>query len=317
MKRRLVLLLTLVFALALPQAPAFAEENTYTIGICQVGGHQALEEATRGFTDAVETLLGDGVSLNVQSASGDSATCISIINAFLAEDVDLIVANATQALQAASAATDQVPILGVSITDFPAALDLAELDGATYPNVTGISDLAPLDAQAQLIADLFPAAGEVGLLYCSSEVNSQYQIRGIRAELEKLGYHCTDYAFTDTSDVFLVAEAASQGSDVVFVPTDNTIASCTELIRNVVEVERKPVVGGDEAICNACGVATISVDYYDLGYTAGEMACSLLTGQADIATTPVVFSPVFTTVYNAEMCSELGIPVPEAQPANP
>ena len=310
MKKRLAVLLAALMAL-LALCGAGAEEAVYRIGICQLEQHAALQEATKGFTDAVTEKLGGQAVLNVQKAAGDSATCIAIINAFLAEDVDLILANSTQALQAASAATADTPVLGVSVTDYPAALDMDSWDGKTYINVSGTSDLAPLDGQAELIKTLFPDAAKVGLLYCSSEVNSQYQVRTIRGHLEEMGYTCTEFAFTDTNDVFMVTQNACQYSDVIFVPTDNTIASCMELIHNVIEIEQVPVVGGDEGICAGCGVATICIDYYDLGYTTGLMACDILQGQADIAQLPIAYSPTFTQVVNTEMCEYLGIAVPE------
>ena len=300
-----------LLALLLLTGTAAAQEPLYRIGVCQLEQHAALEEATQGFTDAIKDKLGDQVALNVQNASGDTATCISIVNAFLAEEVDLILANSTQALQAASAATADTPILGVSVTDYPAALDMDEWDGKSYINVSGTSDLAPLDGQAALIQTMFPEAKQVGLLYCSSEVNSQYQVRIIREYLQAMGYACTEYAFTDTNDVFMVAQNACQHSDVIFVPTDNTIAACTELILNVVEMEQVPVVGGDKGICAGCGVATICIDYYDLGYTTGLMACEILTGQADIAQMPIAYSPVFHTVVNPAMCELLGVAIPE------
>ena len=310
MKRRFACLLAAVMALLMLNGAA-EETAVYQIGICQLEQHTALEEATKGFTDAVKAQLGDQAEVSIQNASGDSATCISIVNAFLAEDVDLILANSTQALQAASAATADTPILGVSVTDYPAALDMGSWDGKTYINVSGTSDLAPLDAQAELIRTMFPESKKVGLLYCASEVNSQYQVRTIREHLEKMGCTCTEFAFTDTNDVFMMTQNACQNSDVIFVPTDNTIAACTELILNVVELEQVPVIGGDRGICAGCGVATICIDYYDLGYATGLMACDILTGKADISQMPITFSPVFHTVVNAAMCETLGIAIPE------
>ena len=310
MKRRFAFLLAMLMAMTGLAGAAHAE-TVYRIGVCQLVQHEALEQATQGFADAVTQQLGNGVLLNVQNASGDTATCISIVNAFLAENVDLILANSTQALQAASAATGETPILGVSVTDYPAALGLDTWDGKTYMNVSGTSDLAPLDAQAELIRAMFPQAKNVGLLYCSSEVNSIYQVQTIGQHLKDMGYTCTEFAFTDTNDVFMVAQNSCQYSDVVFVPTDNTIASCTELIHNVVEMERVPIVGGDRGICAGCGVATICIDYYDLGYATGLMAVDILNGRAEIAQMPIAFSPVFHTVANPVMCETLGIPVPE------
>lgn len=308
MKRWLSFLLALLALFA--SCPTLADAPQYRIGICQLVQHEALDAATQGFRDAVKEQLGDQALILEKNASGDFATCVSIVNAFLAEEVDLILANSTQALQAAFAATGDTPILGLSVTDYPAALGLDAWDGVSGLNVSGASDLAPLDGQAELIREMFPEAKQVGLLYCSAEVNSEYQVRLISQYLTEMGVTCTEFAFTDTNDVFSVAQSAAQSSDVIFVPTDNTIASCTELIRNVVEIEGVPVIGGDSGICAGCGVATISIDYYDLGYAAGQMACEVLGG-ADVSQMPVRFSPVFTRVVNPGMCELLGVAVPE------
>lgn len=311
MKIRFRTLIATLAALTLAAAPVISETPQYDIGICQLIQHAALDSAAQGFKDAVTAQLGDQVSFTEQNASGDSATCISIVNSFIAEEVDLILANSTQALQAAYAATGEIPILGTAVTDYPAALDMDEWNGTTGVNVSGASDLAPLDGQAELIRDLFPEAKNIGLLYCSAEVNSEYQIGLISEYLTEMGYSCTEYAFTDTNDVFSITQNACMDSDVIFVPTDNTIASCTELIRNVIEIEGKPIIGGDEGICKGCGVATICIDYYDLGKVTGEMACKILADGADITSMPIAFSPTFSTVYNAEMCELLGVTIPD------
>lgn len=307
MRKYLAVLLALLVLLS----AACAEETTYRIGICQLQQHDALEDATRGFVDAVSEKMGIRAEFLVRGALGDAATCISIVNAFLAEEVDLILANSTQALQAASAGTDKTPILGVAVTDYPAALDMDVWEGVTGINVSGTSDLAPLESQAELLKALCPAAKKVGLLYCASEVNSIYQVRIIRKHLEDMGLECTEYAFTDTNDVFSVTQNACAGSDVLFVPTDNTIAACTELICNVVELAGVPVIGGDEGICRGCGAATICIDYYALGRTTGDMACAILLEGAEAAEMPIAYSPSFTTVVNSARCRMLGIEVPE------
>ena len=302
----------LIAALLLLSVPALAEsEKTYTVGICQLVQHVALDAATQGFKDALTEKLGDNVKFNEQNASGDSANCITIINGFLADNVDLIMANATPALQAAQAATADTPILGTSVTDYGTALDIADWTGATGMNISGTSDLAPLDGQADMIKELFPDAKKVGLLYCSAEANSAYQINVIRGYLTEMGYECTDYAFTDSNDVASVATNACAGSDVLYIPTDNTAASCTEAIRNVIEVEKTPVVTGEEGLCKGCGVATLSISYYELGKATGEMAYEVLVEGADISTMDVRFAPTFTKEYNAELCELLGVTVPE------
>lgn len=309
---RLIAFFTAVFlCFALTAVPALAEDAVYSVGMCQLVQHAALDSAAQGFKDTLTGLLGDQIAFNEQNASGDFAACASIINGFIAEDVDLILANSTQALQAAYAGTGEIPILGVSVTDFPAALDMDEWHGATNVNVSGASDLAPLGAMASMIQELYPDAKQIGMLYCSAEVNSVYQVSIISALLTEMGYSCTNYAFTDTNDVFSITQNACADCDVIYVPTDNTIASCTELIRNVVEIEGTPIVGGDEGICAGCGIATLCVDYYDLGCTVGEMAYEVLVNGADVSTMAIAYSPVCTKMYNTEMCALLGVEIPE------
>ena len=295
--------------------PAMAEEETYTVGICQLVQHDALDAATQGFRDALTELLGDRVTFDEQNASGDSATCITIINSFIAEDVDLIMANATAALQAAQAGTGDIPILGTSVTDYGTALGIDDWTGTSGTNISGTSDLAPLDQQAAMIQELFPDAKEVGLLYCSAEPNSVYQIDVITGYLTEMGYNCTEYAFTDSNDVASVATNACAASDVLYIPTDNTAASCTEAIRNVVEPAGVPVVAGEQGICSGCGVATLSISYYDLGYATGEMAYEILVNGADVSTMPVEFAPSVTKMYNAELCEILGVTIPDGYTA--
>ena len=310
MLKRFALLL-IVSILCLSLCPALAEGSAYRIGICQLVQHDSLDAASRGFRDALAARLGDQVSFDEQNASGDLSACAAIVNSFVAQDVDLILANATQALQVAHSATAEIPILGASITDYPAALDLDEWNGVTGMNVSGTSDLAPLDQQAALIQELFPDAVSVGLLYCSAEANSVYQVEIVRECLSGMGYSCREYAFVDTNDVFSVAQSACTGSDVLYIPTDNTAASCTELIRNVVETYGVPIIAGDEGICAGCGVATLCIDYYDLGYVTGEMAWDVLVNGADVSTMPIGFASSFSKKYNPEMCALLNVAIPE------
>ena len=307
MKKMLAILVVAVLCLGMT---AIAE-GTYTVGVCQLVQHPALDAATQGFQDALTEKAGESVTFDVQNASGDSNTCSTIVNGFVADNVDLIMANATPALQAAVAATGDIPILGTSVTDYATALDIDDWTGATGINVSGTSDLAPLDEQAAMLNELFPDAKVVGLLYCSAEPNSKYQVDVITSYLTELGYECVEYTFADSNDVASVAQSACDGSDVIYIPTDNTAASCTEAIRNVVEPAQKPVIAGEEGICKGCGVATLSISYYDLGYATGEMAYEVLVNGADVATMNVAFAPNVTKEYNAELCDLLGVTVPE------
>ena len=290
---------------------AAADGKVYNIGICQLVQHEALDAATQGFKDALVEKLGEGsVKFDEQNASGDSANCATIVNGFVSNGVDLILANATAPLQAAAQATADIPVLGTSITDYATALDISDWTGTVGNNISGTSDLAPLDQQAAMIQELFPDAKSVGLLYCSAEPNSVYQCDVIEGCLTEEGYTVARYAFTDTNDVTSVAQTAADNSDVIYIPTDNTAASNTEAIANVVIPAKVPVVAGEEGICAGCGVATLSISYYDLGYATGEMAAKILADGADVSAMPVEFAPNVTKKYNAANCEALGITQP-------
>ena len=302
MKKALVLLLALAMVLSLAAcgsapastpaeepaaAPAAAEGEVYTVGICQLVQHVALDAATQGFKDALTEALGDKVQFVEQNAANDIPTCATIVNGFVSDGVDLILANATPALQAAVAATDSIPILGTAVTEYGVALDIKDFNGTVGGNVSGTSDLAPLDQQAAMILELFPDAKKVGILYCSAEPNSVYH------------------------DVAAVTATACDENDVLYIPTDNTAASCTEAINNVAEPAGVPIIAGEEGICAGCGVATLSINYYDLGVTTGKMAAKILTGEANISEMPIEYFPDPVKKYNPAICEALGITVPE------
>ena len=313
MKKCLTLVLALCLALGCV-ACASAEDKSYTVGILQLVQHEALDAATQGFQDALTEKLGDKVSFDLQNASNDTAACTTIATTFVANEVDLIMANATPALPAAMNATADIPILGTSVTDYATAMGAADWNGTTGINVSGTSDLAPLNGQAEMVKELFPDAQTVALLYCSAEANSAYQVNVIKGYLEEMGYSCKEYAFTDSNDVASVAQLATE-CDVIYIPTDNTAAAYTETIANVVLPAAIPVVAGEEGLCRGCGVATLTISYYDIGYKTGEMAYDILVNGADISTMPIEFAPQFVKKYNAENCKTLGIEIPEGYEA--
>lgn len=294
-----------------------AAAASYTVGICQLVQHVALDAATQGFQDALTAKLGDSVTFDLQNAQNDSNTCATIINSFVSNNVDLILANATPALQAAQAGTDSIPILGTAVTEYGVALGIDGFDGTVGGNISGTSDLAPLDGQADMLHEMFPDAKNVGLLYCSSEANSQYQVDAVKGYLEALGYTCEYYAFSDSNDLATICTNAVAASDVIYVPTDNTAANNTGIIDNICRPAGVPVVAGEEGICSGCGVATLSISYYDLGYATGEMAAKILTGEADISTMPIEYAPQFTKEYNPTICEDLNITVPDDYVAIP
>ena len=287
------------------------DPDGYTIGICEQMEHVSLSEATQGFMDGLTELLGaDKVVFREQNAGGEQTNCTTIMNGFLAEGVDLILANATWPLQAAASATADTPILGTSVTDYAVALGLEDFDGTVGGNISGTSDLVDLEAQAAIISELFPDAGTVGLLYCSGEPNSVYQIETVRGYLEPLGYACEIFAFTDVNDLASVTQAACDAPDVIYIPTDNTVATNVESVANVVLPAGVPVVGGDPGICSGCGVATIATDYYELGRLTAEMAAQVLNGEADISSMPIQYGAM-EKIYDPENCELLGISIPE------
>lgn len=293
-----------------------SNDAKYKVGICQLVQHDALDAATQGFKDAlVEELGEENVKFDEQNAQGDSNTCATIINGFTNSGVDLILANATPALQAAAAGTDTIPILGTSITEYGVALDIDNFDGTVGKNISGTSDLAPLDGQADMIKELFPDKKNVGLLYCSAEANSQYQVDTVQTYLEKLGYTCKQYAFSDSNDLSAVATTAVDESEVIYVPTDNTVANNTELLNNIAMEKKVPVVAGEEGICKGCGVATLSISYYDLGTATGKMAAKILKGESKIEEMPIEYAPNFVKKYNKSICEQLGVKIPEGYEA--
>lgn len=294
-----------------------AEDTTYNVGICQLVQHPALDEATRGFKEALTEKLGDKVVFDEQNASGDSATCATIVNQFVSNEVDLIMANATASLQAAAAATADIPILGTSISVYNVALDIPdeEWTGSTGKNISGTSDLAPLDQQADMFAELLPDAKTVGLLYCSAEPNSVYQADTVKAALEEAGVTCKVYTFADSNDIASITTTAAGECDALYVPTDNTAASNAEIINNICEPAGVPIIAGEEGICNGCGIATLSISYYDIGYKTGEMAYEILVNGADVSAMPIEFAPQFVKKYAPARCETLGITIPEGYEA--
>lgn len=287
-------------------------DGKYVVGICQLTPHPALDAATQGFIDTLKTELGEqNVEIKLEIGGGDTATCSPIVNGFVSDNVDLIMANATAALQAAVAATSDIPVLGTSVTEYGVALEIEDFSGTVGGNVSGTSDLAPLDQQVEMILEWFPEAKNVGLLYCSAEPNSKYQVDTVKAMLEGKGLVAELFPFADTNDMQAVTQKAADASDVIYVPTDNAAASAAGTINGVCSAAGVPVIAGEEGICAGCGVATLSISYYDLGVTTGKMAAKVLKGEADISTMPIQYAENFTKKYNKDICAELELTAPE------
>ncbi|MCI9449816.1 MAG: ABC transporter substrate-binding protein [Clostridiales bacterium] len=287
-------------------------DKVYNIGICQLVTHDALDAATEGFKQALIDKLGrDHVKFDEQNAANSSDVCGTIINSFVSSNVDLILANATPALQTAANATKTIPILGTSVTEYGVALSIDNFNGTVGENISGTSDLAPLEDQAQMILDLVPSAKTVGLLYCSAEQNSEYQVKVVKEYLDNKGIKTEVYSFSGSEDVALVTETASSECDALYIPTDNTAASCSQTIGNIIRPKKIPAIVGEVGICRGCGIATLSISYEKIGYTTGEMAAKILTGEAKIEEMPIAYDDSPVKLYNPEICEEYGITPPD------
>ncbi len=288
------------------------DADSYTIGICQMLEHPALDAATEGFQDACKDKFGeDNVDFDVQNAQGEQAMCSTIVNNFVSADVDLMLANATLPLQTAAQATADIPILGTSITDYATALEISDWTGATGINVSGTSDLAPIDEQADMTLELLPDVKTVGILYCSAEPNSKYQAELYAEAMKEKNVECKEFTAADSNEIQSVVTSAIEQCDAIYIPTDNTIAANTDIVKNVCLPAKIPVIAGEEGICAGCGVATLSISYYDIGYKAGEMAYDVLENGEDISTMDIEFAPQVTKKYNQEICDELEIAIPD------
>lgn len=285
--------------------------KVYNIGICQLVEHPALDSATEGFMAALKEKLGDNVKFDNQNAQNEATNCTTICNNFVSSGVDLILANATGSLQAASSATSEIPIVGTSITNYATAMGVDDWSEMAGKNITGTSDLAPIEEQENMIVELFPDVKQVGILYCSAESNSKYQANLMEAALEADGIAYKEYSVADSNEIQAMTTTAVAECDVIYVPTDNTIANATETVKNVVVPANIPVIAGEEGICTGCGVATLSISYYDIGYRAGEMAYDILVNGKKAGDMEIEFAPQVEKKYNTEICSSLGITPPE------
>ena len=281
----------------------------FKVGVCQLVQHPALDQATQGFVDGLKAELGDNVEIDIQNASGDTNACSTIVGKFVSQNVDLIMANATPALQAAYNATTTIPILGTSITEYGVALETTLNDGVVGGNISGTSDLAPLDKQADMILEFMPDVKTVGIVYCSAEANSKYQVEEMTKYLKAKNVEVKEFAFSDSNDISSVVTAACAACDALYIPTDNTAASCAETIGNIVREKKIPVFTGEENPAKVCGVASLTISYYDLGVATAKMAAKILKGEANISTMKVEYAPA-TKKYNKEMCEFLGLSVP-------
>ncbi len=307
MKR--IVSLILVLALSLSVCVAFTacgeKKADFTVGICQLMEHESLDKATEGFKAALTAALqaeGKTVAFEEQVAGG-SDLCTTVVDTFVAKEVNLIMANATPALLAAANATTTIPVLGTSVTDYKDTFS-----GSIPANVSGTSDAVPFDEQAQMMIDTLNlvTGDQVGVLYCSDESNSKVQYEAVKALFEAKGIVVKAYTFSETTELETLVTSACGECKAIYVPSDNTVADNDSVVGNICNEKKIPVYtsyGG--AIC----YASLAIDYYALGEETGKMAAQILLGQKTPADIEVMtLTP--TTVYNKDLCKDLGIEVP-------
>ena len=313
MKKALCLLTALLMCLSLA-ACGGNKEKKFTVGICQLVRHDALDAATKGFKDALTKEFGDKVTFDEQLAQGDPALCSTIVNGFVSSKVDLIMANATPALQAAASATSEIPILGTSVTDFADALKM-DFDAAKGSgiNVSGSSDGVPAEQYVNLLLELVPDAKNVSILYCSAEANSVLQADSFIAAMKNARPEvtCTVHTFSDSNDIQMVTTAAVQNCDALYIPTDNQAATNKTIIRNVCEPAGIVTIAGEENLCKDACLATVSISYYDIGFACGQQAVKILKDGADIKTMPIAYAKDPVREFDEGYAKAIGFTVPE------
>lgn len=257
------------------------------------------------------------MKFDLQNAQGETTMCSTIVTGFVANEYDLIMANATPALLAAVAATDTIPILGTSVTDYGTALAIDDMDATkgTGINVSGTSDGVPAQQYADTVLELVPDAKNVAVLYCSAEPNSVLQADQFVACMDEKGVKTTVYTFTDSNDIQAVVTTAVEGADAMYIPTDNTAASNMTIISNVCGGVNLPVICGEEGMCGAGGLATVSISYYDIGHVCGEMAYDILVNGADVSTMPIGYAASPAKKYNPDYAATIGFEMPKGYEA--
>lgn len=295
-----------------PSTPSNPDEKVFQIGIVQLAEHPALDEATRGFKEFLTEKLGDKVQFNVQNAQGEQTNCTTIVNQFVSSKVDLIMANATNAVKAAREATSDIPVVGTSVTDYVFS-GLVASNEAPGANVTGASDMNPVNVQVQLMKTLCPEVKTVGIVINSGEENSAIQAEEAKTAFEAEGFAVKIYSVADTNEIQTVVTAACNEVEAFYEPTDNLIAANVPTMSNITTAAGKPVICGEGGMCESGFLATYAISYYELGRAAGEQAYNILVNGADPATTPIFFFDVsnLSLVINEENAAELGITIPE------
>ncbi len=281
--------------------------TTYSIGSIQYVQHDALDKCYQGFVDVLDE-SGISYTIDEQNGNNEQSTCQTAATQFVGNSVDLIYAIATPAAQACLAATTEIPIVGCAITDY-ASSGLVASNEAPGGNVTGASDLNPIAEQVAMLQTVCPDAQTVGLLFCSAEANSEFQIELAEAELDSVGLSHDRYTVSGSNDIQSVVEAMAGKVDVVYVPTDNVIAAGMAQVAQICTDAGVPIICAEEGEVEAGGLCTLSIDYYELGRMSGQMALEILTEGTNPGDMPIQYEDASTleVITNEETATALGI----------
>jgi putative tryptophan/tyrosine transport system substrate-binding protein len=307
-----VFLLVIGVAVVMMMSGCIGRDEDITIGIIQYVEHVALDSAREGFIDALEDngyVDGENITIDVQNAQADQSNLSTISDRFVGNNVDLVLAIATPAAQSIAGKTTDIPILGTAITDYEAA-KLVESNEAPGGNVSGTTDMNPIKEQIDLLLRLVPDAKTVGVIYTSSEDNSIVQAAIAKEVIEGLGLIYTEATVTNSNEVQQAAQSIVQECDAIYLPTDNTMASSMPIINGVTVDSKTPVICGESGMVESGGLATLGINYYELGYNTGLMAVKVLKGEAEPATMPIESADKFDFAINGDVAEEIGLDIP-------
>ena len=293
------------------QTPSASEAKKVKIGIIQIVEHPALDAARKGFQDVLkEKGWADKVTYDYQNAQGDMPTAQTIAEKFAADKDDLILAIATPTAQAAAKATNSIPILITAVTD-PVTAGLVKSLDQPGTNVTGTTDMNPVDKQIELLKQLVPGAKRIGVIYNAGEVNSGVQVKLVKQVAQGLGLTVVEATVANSNDVSQAAQSLVGRVDAIYVPTDNTVVSAAAAVIQVAEKAKLPIVSGERSVVDAGALATIGIDYYKLGRQTGEMAIQVLQGKKP-ADLPVEAQKEYAVVVNGKAAKAIGVNIPQA-----
>ena len=315
MKKILVTILTLALLTSVVACSSNKDSGKVTIGLIQYIQHDALDKATEGFKAALKDngyIEGENLVYDDQNAGGEEANCVTIADKFVNEKVDLIFANATPAAQAVANKTTDIPVVITSVTD-PESAGLVDTNENPGGNVTGTSDLTPVENQLDLLVQLLPNAKKVAVMYCGAEDNSIFQAKIAMNYLSELGLTGQETTVSDSNSIQQVVESLIGKVDAIYIPTDNLLASGMATVTLVANKNNLPVIVGESGMVSNGGLATYGIDYYNLGYKSGEMAVKILKGESKPADMAIEYLPAedCELVVNTTSAKELGLTISE------